>query len=231
MSEGRLWPEFEANSGGFAVLEGVEKRGNCKVTGNITVSQNHGGSLEGDSRVDDAFAARLDTDWHAIASGLRRDLGAQIYGQWIRSIALGNFCNLTGTLELFLPSDFSASWVSDQYAERLRMAWNSSNNHVKQIKIRTRPGAARVEMLRSSGVPERPAAQHIAEALPVRSALDPRMTFANFVKGQTNVLALSAAERVASVEKPLFNPPIPQFIWHIIPRQICLETPSRKVWP
>jgi chromosomal replication initiator protein len=61
-------------------------------------------------------------------------------------------------------------------------------------------------MLRPSGVTERPAAQHIAEALPVRSALDPRMTFANFVKGQTNVLALSAAERVASKDKPLFNP-------------------------
>ncbi|MGH8336447.1 MAG: DnaA ATPase domain-containing protein, partial [Gammaproteobacteria bacterium] len=77
---------------------------------------------------------------------------------------------------------------------------------MKQLKIRTRPGAARVEMLRPSGVTERPAALHAVEALPVRSALDPRMTFGNFVKGQTNVLAFSAAERVASKDKPLFNP-------------------------
>jgi len=176
------------------------------VTGNISVSQNHSGQSAGGDAAH-ALNARFDSDWQAISSGLRRDLGAQIYGQWIRSISLGDFCDLTGTLELLLPSDFSASWVSDHYADRLRLAWASTNNSVKQLKIRTRPGAARVEMLRPSGVTERPAAQHIAEALPVRSALDPRMTFANFVKGQTNVLALSAAERVASKDKPLFNPP------------------------
>jgi chromosomal replication initiator protein len=183
----------------------VEKRGKQKVTGNISVSQNHSGQSAG-SDAAHALNARFDSDWQTISSGLRRDLGAQIYGQWIRSISLGDFCDLTGTLELLLPSDFSASWVSDHYADRLRLAWASTNNKVKQLKIRTRPGAARVEMLRPSGVTERPAAQHIAEALPVRSALDPRMTFANFVRGQTNVLALSAAERVASKDKPLFNP-------------------------
>jgi len=51
--------------------------------------------------------ARFDADWHNISSGLRRDLGAQVYGQWIRSISLGDYCDLTGTLELLLPSDFS----------------------------------------------------------------------------------------------------------------------------
>ena len=185
------------------VGKGWKRGARNKVTGNNFVSQNNPGqSAEGNS----ALMARLDSDWQTISSGLRRDLGAQIYGQWIRSITLGDFCDLTGTLELLLPSDFSASWVSDHYADRLKLAWTSTNKRVKQLKIRTRPGAARVEMLRSSGVTERPAAQHMAEALPVRSALDPRMTFANFVKGQTNVLALSAAERVAAKDKPLFNP-------------------------
>ena len=150
--------------------------------------------------------ARFDADWHNISSGLRRDLGAQVYGQWIRSISLGDYCDLTGTLELLLPSDFSASWVSDHYADRLRLAWSSTNSSVKQLKIRTRPGAPRVELLRASTHAERAVAQETSETEATRSALDPRMTFANFVKGQTNVLALSAAERVASKDKPLFNP-------------------------
>ncbi len=190
---------------GCGVLEWGGKEGQAWVTGNNFVSQNNSSQSAG-SEAAIALNARFDSDWQAISSGLRRDLGAQIYGQWIRSISLGDFCDLTGTLELLLPSDFSASWVSDHYADRLRLAWAATNNQVKQLKIRTRPGATRIEMLRPSGVTERPAAQHIAEALPVRSALDPRMTFANFVKGQTNVLALSAAERVASKDKPLFNP-------------------------
>ncbi len=148
----------------------------------------------------------FESDWQNVASRLRRDLGAQIYGQWIRSIALGDFCELTGTLELLTPSDFSASWVSDHYADRIRLAWSSINPSVRQLKIRARPGAARVEMLQGAAAAERPLAAPVDEALPVRSQLDPRMTFANFVKGQTNALALSAAERVAAAERPLFNP-------------------------
>jgi chromosomal replication initiator protein len=149
---------------------------------------------------------QLESDWQSISSGLRRDLGAQIYGQWIRSISLGDYCDLTGTLELLLPSDFSASWVADHYADRLKLAWSSTNKAVRQLKIRTRPGAPRVEMLS-----DRPSAQGATDqsdriTAPVRSSLDARMTFANFVRGQTNVLALSAAERVAAEEKPLFNP-------------------------
>lgn len=150
--------------------------------------------------------AIFDNDWQNVASRLRRDLGTQIYGQWIRSINLGDFCELTGTLELLTPSEFSASWVSDHYADRIRLAWSSINPSIRQLKIRARPGAARVEMLQNAGTNDRAAAVHVNEALPVRSPLDSRMTFANFVKGQTNVLALSAAERVAAAERPLFNP-------------------------
>lgn len=148
----------------------------------------------------------FESDWQNVASRLRRDLGAQIYGQWIRSIALGDFCELTGTLELLTPSDFSASWVSDHYADRIRLAWSSINPAVRQLKIRTRPGAARVEILPGKAADVRPSAVPADDSMPVRSQLDPRMTFANFVKGQTNALALSAAERVAAAERPLFNP-------------------------
>jgi chromosomal replication initiator protein len=151
-----------------------------------------------------AVIVQLESDWQAISSGLRRDLGAQIYGQWIRSISLGDYCDLTGTLELLLPSEFSASWVADHYADRLKLAWHSTNKAVRQLKIRTKPGAGRVEMLRDNDAADRIASENANAAKPVRTSLDARMTFANFVRGQTNVLALSAAERVAAAEKPLF---------------------------
>jgi chromosomal replication initiator protein len=148
--------------------------------------------------------SRLQLDWAAISSGLRRDLGAQTYGQWIRSITIGAFCDLTGTLELHLPSEFSASWVADHYADRLRLAWSTTNSRVKQIRVQAKPGAVQVQLVQSGNKPSDSAPP--AGAIDASSALDPRMTFANFVRGQTNVLALSAAERVAAVDKPLFNP-------------------------
>ena len=167
--------------------------------GSATAGQDKAGQDKGS-----ALIAQIETDWQTILSGLRRDLGAQIYGQWIRSISLGDYCDLTGTLELLLPSEFSASWVSDHYADRLRLAWTSTNRSVRQLKIRTRPGAARVEKLQDEN--KAGETSPVRRASPVRASLDPRMTFANFVRGQTNILALSAAERVAATDKPLFNP-------------------------
>ncbi len=148
----------------------------------------------------DLIGEKLAQDWQMISSGLRRDLGVQLYGQWFRSIQLGEFCALTGTLELLLPSEFSASWIADHYADRLLLAWKGHNATVKQIKICARPGAARIEKLRS----EKTQIREISSA--PRPELDPRMTFENFIKGQTNALAYAAAERVAAAEKPLFNP-------------------------
>ncbi|MGL5839002.1 MAG: chromosomal replication initiator protein DnaA [Sphingorhabdus sp.] len=158
------------------------------------------------SEQESTSSSAFESDWQNVASRLRRDLGAQIYGQWIRSIVVGDFCELTGTLELLTSSDFSASWVSDHYADRIRLAWSSINPAVRQLKVRSRPGAARIEILKSEANTERPAIAAVVEAMPTRSQLDPRMTFANFVKGQTNALALSAAERVAAADRPLFNP-------------------------
>ena len=158
-----------------------------KAVSQMTFDQPHG------ENASLTLKSHFDADWQTISSGLRRDLGAQIYGQWIRSITLGDFCDLTGTLELLLPSDFSASWVSDHYADRLRLAWSRTNSSVKQLKIRTRPGPPRVELLLASTSAERNAAQYSNDAMPPRSALDPRMNFATFVKGPPHVPSPSLA--------------------------------------
>ncbi len=158
------------------------------------------------SEQESTSSSAFESNWQNVASRLRRDLGAQIYGQWIRSIVVGDFCELTGTLELLTSSDFSASWVSDHYADRIRLAWSSIDPAVRQLKIRSRPGAARVEMLKAEPAELRSATVTTIDGAPARSQLDPRMTFAHFVKGQTNALALSAAERVAAADRPLFNP-------------------------
>ncbi len=150
--------------------------------------------------------SRLEDDWQTITSGLRRDFGAHVYGQWIRSIQLGDFCSLTGTLELISPSDFSANWVSDHYAERIALAWKASNKVVKHIKVRARPGGPRSEKLMSAREASVKKIARETQTAPAKIHLDPSMTFDNFVEGQTNRLALSAAKRVAATDKPLFNP-------------------------
>ena len=90
--------------------------------------------------MEDQDALDLAADWSDIVQGLKKDLGPQIYAQWIRPIQLGKFCKETGTLEMFLPSEFSANWVQDRFHDRLSLAWKIARSEVKAVKITVHPG-------------------------------------------------------------------------------------------
>ena len=169
----------------------------------------------------DASSAGFADSWRMISNGLRRDLGAHIYGQWIKPIRLGRFDAVSGELMMQLPTDFAANWVRDHYADRLRLAMRALHSEIRSIRIVARE-AQRAESLRTETLRRaEPAAvahnlgrPHGAFGPATTGAgfengstpLDPRMTFANFVRGSSNILAVSAAERMAAVETPLFSP-------------------------
>ena len=166
--------------------------------------------------MEDQEALDLAADWGDIVQGLRKDLGQQIFSQWIRPIQLGSFCKDTGTLHLFLPTEFSANWVQDRFADRLSLAWKIARPDVRTVKIGVHPGRRKIADLDLSG--EDGFGHRAANDMP-RSlesigeegftssiGLDPSLTFTAFVPGTTNVLAKNAAERMALTEKPQFSP-------------------------
>ena len=87
--------------------------------------------------VEDTEALDLAADWADISQGLRKDLGQQLHSQWIRPIQLGSFCKETGTLDLYLPTDFSANWVADRFADRLSLAWKIARPDVRNVHLST----------------------------------------------------------------------------------------------
>ncbi|WP_204244766.1 chromosomal replication initiator protein DnaA [Parasphingorhabdus marina] len=149
---------------------------------------------------------RLQTAWENICSGLRRDLGAQIYGQWIKPVRMTAFDAADGSLTLTLPSEFAASWVRDRYADRLTLAWKNELPDVRTISFSARAGAARIAQVKRQKPVDPAPAFAAAEKGQFRLELDPRMTFDEFIAGHSNVLALNAAQRMADTEKPLFSP-------------------------
>jgi hypothetical protein len=174
--------------------------------------------------MEDQEALDLAADWADISQGLRKDLGHQLFSQWIRPIQLGTFCKDTGTLNLFLPTEFSANWVQDRFHDRLSLAWKIARSEVKNVKIAVHPGRrklADLDFKGEDGFGHRAANDgsnggSIAGGLAMESigedgftssvGLDPSLTFAAFVTGSTNVLAKNAAERMAVAEKPQFSP-------------------------
>ena len=71
--------------------------------------------------MEDLEAVNLAADWADISQGLRKDLGHQLYSQWIKPIQVGGIDKDSGRLDLFLPTEFSANWVKDRFADRLSL--------------------------------------------------------------------------------------------------------------
>ncbi|HUQ13964.1 MAG TPA: chromosomal replication initiator protein DnaA [Novosphingobium sp.] len=168
----------------------------------------------GDATFEDQEALDLAADWADISQGLRKDLGQQLHSQWIRPIQLGSFCKETGTLDLFLPTEFSANWVADRFADRLSLAWKIARSEVRTVRVAVHPRRRALPELRVNG--------HSAPALTTQTSaaaltapgiadvlsaeLDPSLTFAEFVTGTANVLACNAAQRMAAEATPQFTP-------------------------
>ncbi len=154
-------------------------------------------------------AADWAADWNEISEGLKKDLGAQIHTQWIRPIRPGSFEPGSGMLALHLPSEFSANWVRDRFADRLALAWKIVRPEVRAVTIAAAPRDADLARPRTATLAQpvlAPAPRPAPAMSGNRVSLDPSQLFAGFITGQTNVLAFNAAQRMAAIEKPLFSP-------------------------
>ncbi|GGD87338.1 chromosomal replication initiator protein DnaA [Tsuneonella deserti] len=167
--------------------------------------------------MEDLEAINLAADWSDISQGLRKDLGQQIHSQWIKPIQVGSLCEETGTLELYLPTEFSANWVNDRFHDRLSLAWKIARSEVRQLRITVHPGRRKLPEL-SLADGRRPANDGDTSMIAVAAGtigdrgftssvgLDPSLTFAAFVTGEANVLACNAAQRMAASQAPQFSP-------------------------
>ncbi|HBK16190.1 MAG TPA: chromosomal replication initiator protein DnaA, partial [Erythrobacter sp.] len=139
----------------------------------------------------DQEAVNLAADWADISQGLRKDLGHQLHSQWIKPIQVGGIEKETGTLDLFLPTEFSANWVKDRFADRLGLAWKIARSEVRDVRIQVHPGRRQVTDLRLHSDGRRPANDGLDTSMMAIGAdtlgdtgftssvgLDPSLTFA-----------------------------------------------------
>ena len=172
-----------------------------------------------DEFMEDLEAINLAADWGDISQGLRKDLGHQLHSQWIKPIQVGGIDRETGTLDLFLPTEFAAKWVQDRFADRLSLAWKIACAEVRNVRISVHPGRRKVADLHVHTDGRRAANDGADTGMMAIAAdtigdtgftssvgLDPMLTFAAFVTGEANVLACNAAQRMAAPERPQFSP-------------------------
>ncbi len=138
--------------------------------------------------------------WHGLSQSLRRDIGARTFDHWLKHLRPVSFDTATGELALSAPSTFTADWISQRFEERLLLAWQTQIPAIRKLAITAvaLPAGLSAAHILHAGAVARPAAP------PPHT--DARLSFATFVPGRSNVLALSAARRIAAPEVPQFHP-------------------------
>ncbi len=147
--------------------------------------------------------APLEAAWDSIRTGLRRDLGARTFDGWLKPAALGAFEADSGTLEIRMPSQFMADWVSSHFGDRLALAWRTALPLVRDVQVV------------ATGDSPRPMPLLILEDGPVSMQtprdpsapnFDPRYRFETFVIGKANEVAATASKTLATARSVSFNP-------------------------
>ena len=154
-------------------------------------------------------AARdLDGQWSQVRGMLRSEFGETTFNTWLSPLALDG---LEGErIVLSVPTRFLRDWVASHYADRIRVLWRRVNPSIHGVALsvtavpagRPAPAAATPGATQAIHRPIESEPGH----LDVGAPLDPRCTFENFVVGQPNELAYAAANRVADLATPPFNP-------------------------
>lgn len=137
--------------------------------------------------------------WPAIRDGLRRDIGARSFDQWLGRTRYDGFCKIDRTVTLVLPSAFMADWVQKNFADRLALAWRTALPNVAGVRVQ----ADEAEVVQDIVAPP---AVEIAIVKDVGFRFDPRLSFDNFLVGDSNRIAHNAARAIAEGGPMRFNP-------------------------
>lgn len=157
----------------------------------------------GDSELDQASIL---AGWQSIRDGLRRDLGARTFEQWIRDSRLVACEAPLYQPVIAFPSSFVLSWVEQNHGDRIRLGFKVMLPECGPVRMVVQPRDG-VHLLQAE---EAEVAAPVAEAAPAvldrDVQFDARMNFARFVTGKGNMVAHNASRAIADGIPNAFNP-------------------------
>ncbi len=139
---------------------------------------------------------------------LRAQVGEDVFNSWFARLELEEI--IDDRVHLSVPTRFLCSWIQSNYAEKILDVFKTEIPGVARLHLTVRVnGQARPRMEKPADAAVEPETEAAPQAKPSReatapkadalsgSALDPKMTFENFVPGSSNEIALGIAKQVA----------------------------------
>ena len=147
--------------------------------------------------------------WEIVQGRLRRELGETMFRSWFKPLKLEKVSN--NTIILTVDSKLVRDRVERQYSERLIAIWSSERPGIKDLKVSLNNGSSSsvIKDIKQTKKEENlfdGTNSSLTDEDILKSRLDPRLTFENFVVGAPNELAFAASRRVAEADNVPFNP-------------------------
>ena len=158
-----------------------------------------------------------------VSALLKAKVGAEVYASWFGRLKLHSVSK--SVVRLTVPTTFLKSWINNRYLDLITSLFQEEDREILKVEIlvrsaarNARPSSMDDEAVEpqhtvTSGTPQRrmsaqPVAQVAAAVTSVPrpgtasvplfgSPLDPRYTFASFVEGSSNRVALAASKTIA----------------------------------
>ncbi len=168
--------------------------------------------------------ADLEKCWTRMKARLRAAVGERVFTSWFSRLELAEIVD--DLAHISAPTPFLCSWVQSNYTQVILDAFLAESDKVTRLHFTVRVNGQSQNLVSSpspapsaplpektaatiSGAPSSGQKQSRSRDVLSGSAIDPKMTFDNFVPGVANEIALGVARQVASAvtnNSVAFNP-------------------------
>ena len=181
----------------------------------------------------------IQAQWATVRGRIRQKIGDAQFRSWIKAISLKD-C-IDGKVILNVPSNFIRTRIIEQYLEIIKSYWLVQNLKINNIEIVVEKdiskGNSKQEKERQPNIQKNKDLKQDDIFNSIRSDLDSRFTFLNFIVGKPNELAFAAARRVSEADDVPFNPLFlyggvglgKTHLMHAIAHEIKKRKPLRRV--
>ena len=141
--------------------------------------------------------------WPIIKLALRKTVGEAAFTNWINPLELSL---LDESMAQFnAPTKFIGDWVARNYGDAIKLEFAKQGESIDRLSFGVKAKSSAIITPKPHVIPQVESTKTGSADLP-GAALDPRLTFDNFVVGKPNELAHAAARRVAEGGEVSFNP-------------------------
>jgi len=153
----------------------------------------------------------MNKQWTTMKARLRAAVGERVFSSWFSRLELAEIVD--DLAHISAPTPFLCSWVQSNYSQVILDAFAAENSEISRLHFTVRVNGHSRSLVTPA---DKPVSQPVAQgrtatgensSVPSRvapkdmlagSAIDPKMTFDNFVPGTANEIALGVARQVVS---------------------------------